>query len=127
MTERLDVGELPDDSHARLIHLTNAFGRVLFDTARAPSLKRVGSLPEPIQREAAEISDGAIYGATQVLDGVTPPIGNAELDIKFVLTARLRDRKTGRVVEEIELGPNGEGLCMGFAGWKAGDFGTLPP
>jgi hypothetical protein len=58
---------------------------------------------------------------------VTPPIGNAELEIKFVLTARLRDRKTGRVVEEIELGPDGEGLCMGFAGWTVGDFGALPP
>jgi hypothetical protein len=127
MTERLDVGELPADSHARLIHLTNVFGRVLFGSARAPSLKRVGSLPEPIQREAAEISDGAIYGALQVLDGVIPPIGNVELDIKFVLTARLRDRKTRRVVEEIELGPDGEGLCMGFAGWTAGDFGSLPP
>lgn len=95
--------------------------------ARAPSLKRVGSLPEPIQREVAEISDGATYGALQVLDGVTLPIGNSELDIKFVLTARLRDRKTGRVVEEVELGPDGESLCIGFGGWTAGEFGSLPP
>jgi hypothetical protein len=64
MTERLDVGELPDDSHARLIHLTNAFGRVLFDSARAPSLKRVGSLPEPIQRKRRNIRWRNLRGAT---------------------------------------------------------------
>jgi hypothetical protein len=47
------------------------------------------------------------------------------LDIEFVLTARVRDHQTGRTVDEIELGPDG-GLCMGFAGWTEGDFGSVP-
>lgn len=55
--------------------------------------------------------DRTLYGALQVLDGVTPPIGNQDLDIEFVLTARVSDRVTGKVIDEIELGPNGEGLC----------------
>lgn len=64
---------------------------------------------------AAAVVDRTLYGALQVLDGVTPPIGNEDLDVEFVLTARVSDRVTGQVIDEIELGPNGEGLCMGFS------------
>jgi hypothetical protein len=70
--------------------------------------------------------DRTLYGALQVLDGVTPPIGNEDLDVEFVLTARVSDRVTGQVIDEIELGQNGEGLCMGFHGWVEGDFGSVP-
>jgi hypothetical protein len=124
--ERIDVGELPEEAHARLIHLSNVFGRVLFDTARSPSPKDGESLPEAANTEAAAVVDRTLYGALQVLDGVTPPIGNEDLDIEFVLTARVSDRATGQLIDEIELGPNGEGLCMGFHGWVEGDFGSVP-
>jgi hypothetical protein len=124
--QRLDVGELPEEAHARLIHLSNVFGRVLFETARSPSPKRGELLPETVNTGAAAVVDRALYGALQVLDGVTPPIGNEELHIEFVLTARVSDRATGQVIDEIELGPNGEGLCMGFHGWVEGDFGSVP-
>jgi hypothetical protein len=30
--ERFDVGRVPEDEHARLIHLSNAFGRLLFES-----------------------------------------------------------------------------------------------
>jgi hypothetical protein len=30
---RLEIGQVPEDAHARLIHLSNAFGRLLFETA----------------------------------------------------------------------------------------------
>jgi hypothetical protein len=124
--QRLDVGELPDGTHARLIHLSNVFGRVLFDTARPPPLKSGESLPESVNTDAAGVVDRTLYGVLQVLDGVTSPIGNEDLDIRFVLKARVSDRATGQVIDEIELGPNGEGLCMGFHGWVEGDFGSVP-
>jgi hypothetical protein len=31
-----DIGPLPEDSHARLIHLSSVFGRVLFDAGKGP-------------------------------------------------------------------------------------------
>jgi hypothetical protein len=68
--ERIDVGELPEEAHARLIHLSNVFGRVLFDTARSPSHKGGGSLPETANTDAAAVVDRTLYGALQVLDGV---------------------------------------------------------
>jgi hypothetical protein len=98
----------------------------LFDTARSPSPKSGDSLPEAANTDAAAVVDRTLYGALQVLDGVTPPIGNEDLRIEFVLTARVSDRATGQVIDEIELGPNGEGLCMGFHGWVEGDFGSVP-
>jgi hypothetical protein len=61
-----------------------------------------------------------------VLDGVTMPIGNDQVRLEFVLQARLRDSSDPSVVEVVELGPNGEGLCMGFQGWREGDFGGVP-
>jgi hypothetical protein len=62
----------------------------------------------------------------QALDGVTWPILNEDVSVEFVLDARLRDRTTEEVSEEVELGPDGEGLCMGFASWVQGDFGEVP-
>jgi hypothetical protein len=57
---------------------------------------------------------------------VTLPIGNEDLRIEFVLTARVSNRATGQLIDEIEPGPNGEGLSMGFHGWVEGDFGSVP-
>jgi hypothetical protein len=89
--ERIDVGELPEEAHARLIHLGS---------------HSLWGASGPRRRDAA--------------------IGNEELDIEFVLTGRVIDRATGQLIDEIELGPNGEGLCMGFHGWFEGDFGSVP-
>ena len=45
-----DIGPLPEDSHARLIHLSNVFGRVLFDAARDLAIDQGGSLPDFVKR-----------------------------------------------------------------------------
>jgi hypothetical protein len=47
-----DIRPLPEDSHARLIHLSNVFGRVLFDAARDLAMDQGGSLPESMRPEA---------------------------------------------------------------------------
>ena len=52
------------------------------------------SLPKTANTDAAAVVDRTLYGALQVLDGVTPPIGNEDLDVEFVLTARVSDRVT---------------------------------
>ena len=41
-----DMGPLPEDAHARLIHLSNVFGRVLFDSVRNPAMDRARAMPE---------------------------------------------------------------------------------
>lgn len=126
-TRAFDIGPLPEDSHARLIHLSNVFGRVLFDTARDPAMDQARSLPESMRPEAEKLINDVLYAAVQVLDGVTKPITNDRLGVEIVLSARLRDKATGEVSDVVELGPNGEGLTMGFAGWVQGDFGAVSP
>ena len=121
-----DMGPLPEDAHARLIHLSNVFGRVLFDSVRNPAMDRARAMPEAVAREAETLVDDVLYAVIQILDGVARPIGNDRLDMQLVLSARLRHKASRDVTELIELGPNGEGLCMGFAGWVDGDFGSLP-
>jgi hypothetical protein len=122
-----DIGPLPQDPHARLIHLSNVFGRVLFDTARDPAMNQARSLPKSMRPEAERLVNDVLYAVVQVLDGVTEPITNDRLRVEIVLSARLRDKATGQVSDVVELGPNGEGLTMGFAGWVRGDFGTVAP
>ena len=121
----MDVGPIPEDPHARLIHLSNAFGRVLFDLARNPARERTRSMPEEVQSQAQTLVDDVLYAVVQLVDGVTSPIGNDQLDLQFVLSARLRDKRTRQTIELVEPGPNGEGLCIGFADWVQGDFGSL--
>jgi hypothetical protein len=123
---RFDIGQVPEDAHARLIYLSNAFGRLLFETARAQAREEASSLPDPLQTQLQELLDAQLYAVLQILDGITVPIGNDRINLEFVLKARLRERENGEVFEEVELGPDGEGLCMGFQGWVEGDFGAVP-
>jgi hypothetical protein len=124
--QEMDIGPLSSDAHDRLIHLSNVFGRVLFDTARDPARERASALPEASREEVLALVDDLLYAVVQVLDGVTRPIGNDHLSMEIVASARLRDKTTGEVSEVVELGPDGEGLGMGFAGWVEGDFGSMP-
>jgi hypothetical protein len=124
--QRFDVGRVPEDEHARLIYLSNAFGRLLFEVARAPARERAKSIPESHRSEVEALLDSQLYAVLQVLDGVTVPIGNDQIGVEFVLKARLHDWSDAPVFDEVELGPDGEGLCMGFHGWVSGDFGGVP-
>ena len=120
----VEVGRMPEERDSRLIFLTNAFGRVLFETARAPARARASALPEDVRSQVEELLDGQLYAVLQLLDGVPPRIHADAAAVEFVLKARVRDRATDAVLDEVELGPDGEGLCMGFAGWVAEDFGS---
>ena len=82
-------------------------------------------MPEAVRGDAEKLVDDALYAVMQILDGVVSPIGNDQVAIELVLSARLRDKVSGEVTEVVELGANGEGLCMGFAGWVEDDFGSL--
>jgi hypothetical protein len=124
--QKFEIGQLPEDEHAHLIHLSNAFGRLLFDVVRAPAREGAKSIPDSCRPSVESLLDDQLYAVLQMLDGVTMPLGNDQIRAEFVLKARLRDRSDLSAVEEVELGPNGEGFCMGFQGWRDGDFGAVP-
>jgi hypothetical protein len=126
MTSR-DLGRIPEDEHARLIYLSNVFGRLFVEMARSPAHERAALLPQEVRQEVISIVDSALYAVVQILDGVIDPIRNDQLDLEFALLARLRETSSGSTVDEVELGPSGEGLCIGFHGWVERDFGSATP
>jgi hypothetical protein len=121
-----NIGEIPESEHDRLLHLSNAFGKLLFETVRTPSRGRTRSLDESVRTQVEELLDKQLYAILQTLDGATYPIQNEDVAVEFVLTARLMRRGDSEVIAEVEVGPDGEGLCMGYQGWLAGDFGAVP-
>jgi hypothetical protein len=40
---------------------------------------------------------------------------------------RVRKANQPDPVEQFGLAPDGDGLCMGYHGWVAGDFGSAEP
>lgn len=126
MTE-FNIGPIPEDDHARLIHLSHAFGRLLFDKARTPWLERAASMNDAVRAEVEELLDGQLFAVVEILDGFYGPTTSEGVWVEFVLSARLEDRESGEVIDEVELGPNGEGLCIGYHSWTDDDFGKVPP
>lgn len=112
------------EPHARWIDAGNTFGWHLMCAARDYALKRISSHASPDARAAAEQSAlDAIYGVMMLLDGVAPAnSGNAR--VEYALLARVRTAGSSSPSEVLELAPNGDGLCMGFHGWRDGEFGT---
>lgn len=70
-----------------------------------------------------EITSNTIYGFMMLFDGV---METATLDtdhsVEFALMGRVYNIQTGQRLEEIELAPEGDGLCMGFHMWADGEF-----
>ena len=121
-----NIGEIPESEHDRRIHLSNAFGKLLFETVRTPSRGRTRSLDESVRAQVEGLLDKQLYAILQILDGVTYPIRNEDVAVEFVLTARLRRRGDSEVTAEVQVGLDGEGLCTGYEGWLEGDFGAVP-
>ncbi|MEA2522069.1 MAG: hypothetical protein QOI81_1715 [Actinomycetota bacterium] len=121
-----NVGEVPEDEHSRRIHLSNAFGHLLFETVRTPAMGKTLLLEESVRTPVEELLDKQIYAILRILDGDSYPIRNEDVEVEFVLSARLRRREDREVIADVELAPDGEGLSVGYQRWLAGDFGGSP-
>lgn len=112
------------DEHARWIDAGNTFGWHLLKASRDYAFKRIAKDASPEARATAERAAlDAIYGMMMLMDGVSSAeSGTAR--IEYALTARVHAQGQDGSVEEIELAPDGDGLCMGFHGWVEGAFGT---
>ncbi len=58
-----------------------------------------------------------------VIDGVTGELRGADRAMQLAVKARLIE--DGAVTDEFDL-REGDGFCMGFHGWRDGDFGDWP-
>jgi hypothetical protein len=72
---------------------------------------------------ATQAVDAAVYALMQVLDGVTGGLTDGPRRVKLATTVSLIE--DGEIIESLDLF-DGDGMCMGFHMWRAGDFGESP-
>lgn len=128
-TDQHELAPPPADSRARELWLQHAAAFILFEDVRLYALARVDPDLEPAARAAVEKGiDDAIYGLMMVADGVTGSLVGGPDRVELNILARYT-RTDGvpreDVVETLSLA-DGDGMCMGFRGWRDGDFGEVP-
>lgn len=110
------------DTHERWIDAANIFGAQLFTTAREEQISNLSeSLTERERTIAVESIDNTLYAVLMMLDGVADLKLDSKHSTEYSLMQRVFDEES-KLVSEIELAPNGDGLCMGFHDWKANEF-----
>ncbi|ABC31032.1 hypothetical protein HCH_04326 [Hahella chejuensis KCTC 2396] len=113
----------PKEQYSRKVSASHAFGEHLFKHVREEALRDFKLLEGGTDRELAEQAvDATLYAVMQLLDGIFLNEIDGKHQAEYALIQRIRDDQ-GVLLEENELAPDGEGLCMGFQGWRAGDFG----
>ena len=125
-----ELSSVPKDKRARELWVQHAAGFILFEDARVYARAKIDPRLEPEVRAAVEKGiDDALYGVMMIADGVSGRLSNASNEVHLALLVRhMRRRANGdsELVEEVDLA-YGDGMCMGMAGWLAGDFGAHPP
>lgn len=112
---------------SRELWLQHAIGHILFRDVRDYALGQMDSTLSPEARAAAtKAANDAVYGLMMILDGVTGSLENDSSTVSLQVLAQLTTKKNGEVVHSLDLS-NGDGMCMGYHYWQAGDFGEIPP
>jgi len=116
----------PTEPRARELWLQHAAGFIVFEDVRRYAMDRIDpALPEDVRAAMQAGIDDAVYGLMMVIEGVTGGLSNARHTVCIDFIARLAardDSGDGGVLSEVDL-RQGDGMCMGYHGWLAGDFG----
>jgi hypothetical protein len=116
---------VPTDPRRLELWLQHAAGFILFEDVSHYALARLDpTLDDSTKSIVTRAVNDAVYGLMMVLDGVSGSLRNDEHAVDLTMTVRLRRGDT--VITEMDL-QEGDGMCMGYYGWVAGDFGTQPP
>jgi hypothetical protein len=124
-----ELAEPPSDPRARALWLQHAAGFIFFEDVRGYAMQRIDpTLPEQAQAAVRKGIDDAVYGLMMVIDGVTGALSNAAHTVSIDVVVRLQARSEcgdPLTQSEVDLG-QGDGMCMGYHGWREGDFGKDP-
>lgn len=111
----------PPPTDARTLWLQNAAGFILVEDVRNYARKKLpASLTEAERAIAHRAIDDALYGLMMVADGVSGSLSDDAHAVRVKVAVELRE--DDRVVEDLDL-TNGDGVCMAYHAWRAGDFG----
>ena len=116
------------DPHERWVDAGNTFGIQLMRQARDQTLARIPEgTPDGVRKLIVDAVHVAIGGMMEIFDGYPPCDVDETHRMAYELRAHVRSTATGETVETFELAPDGDGLCMGLAGWWTNDFGNSGP
>jgi hypothetical protein len=111
----------PVDDRSRELWLQHAAGFIIFEDMRNYAIKEI---PATADKETREMIikgiDDAVYGLMMIMDGVVGVLKNDEYTVSIESNILLE--KNDEIIEKVNT-LNGDGMCMGFHGWKDGDFG----
>jgi hypothetical protein len=118
-----DYRDWSASEHGHWIDAGNTFGWHVLQASRDYAIGRVPAPASQGERDVAtKAIHDAIYGMMMLLDGVAATPVDKDARAEYVISARIV--RAGEVAEEIELAPDGDGLCMGFHGWVGGEGDT---
>lgn len=107
--------------------IQHAAGLILFEDVRNYAIEQIDDgLSSDARAAALKAIDDALYGVMMVIDGVSGALENDTQRVSLGVTVQLTDLDTDETLTEVNLA-DGDGMCMGFHGWKEGDFGKNPP
>ena len=126
-SNQYELATPPKDPGALELWLQHAAGRIFFEDMRGYAIERIDSQLLPEARAAAQKGiDDAVYGLMMMIDGVSGTLRNSTHEVELDVVVRLVDRQSPRkVVAEVDL-RHGDGMCMGYHGWRVNDFGEEP-
>jgi hypothetical protein len=111
----------PANARDRELWLQHAAGFIIFKDMRSYAIERIPTETDDATKEKIiNAIDDTIYGLMMIMDGVTGTLQNEEYAVRIESSILLESN--GKVSEKINTF-NGDGMCMGFHGWKEGDFG----
>jgi hypothetical protein len=115
--------EPPKDPRELELYLQHAAGLIIFEDMRRYAVEKIDpGLDQGSRNAALKAIDDAVYGLMMVFDGVS---GTLKSDTDSVtLQTKVQLKRDGKTVSEVDLF-EGEGMCMGFHGWREGDFGSV--
>lgn len=105
----------------RELWLQHAAGFIIFQDMRNYAISKIE--PGISSEQKAQIInsiDDTIYGLMMIMDGVSGVLSNEEYQVR-IESKVLLERGT-ELIQEINT-LDGDGMCIGFHGWKEDDFG----
>jgi hypothetical protein len=119
----------PAEARARELWLQHAAGFIVFEDVRRYAMERIDpALTDEARAAVQKGIDDTVYGLMMVIDGVSGAISNSSRAVYIDFIARLAtrdDSEAGGVLSEIDLRQS-DGMCIGYHGWLAGNFGKDP-
>ena len=111
----------PIDERARELWLQHAAGLIIFEDIRKYAIEQISSdTDDKTKEKIIKGIDDAVYGLMMIMDGVTGSLKNDEYSVTIENVITLE--RSGEKIQEINTF-NGDGMCMGYHGWRENDFG----